>query len=120
MPPRIARLAGLGAFGACAGLIALFLLIAWISRPTRTGGIDPTLAWIVWIALAGVFAEAYLYADLDNVARIVDRVVQTLDRNPQILTQVLKTVDTAVNSLNSGLTGQPPSGAAAPTSRPPQ
>jgi len=56
MPPRIARLAGLGAFGASAGLIALFLLIAWISRPTRTGGIDPTLAWIVWIALAGVFA----------------------------------------------------------------
>jgi len=52
----MARLAGLGAFGACAGLTAVYLLIAWISRPTRTGGIDPTLSWIVWIALAGVFA----------------------------------------------------------------
>ena len=47
---------------------------------------------------------AYLYVDLDNVAKIVNRVVQTLDRNPQILIQVLKTVDTAVTSL----TGQPP------------
>jgi hypothetical protein len=56
MPPRVARLAGLGAFGACAGLVALYLLIAWISRPTRSGGIDSTLSWIVWIALAGVFA----------------------------------------------------------------
>jgi len=49
-------------------------------------------------------AEAYLYVDLDNVAKIVNRVVQTLDRNPQILIQVLKTVDTAVTSI----TGQQP------------
>jgi hypothetical protein len=56
MPPKIARFAGLGAFGACAGLLALYLLIAFVSRPTRTGGIDSTLAWIVWIALGGVFA----------------------------------------------------------------
>jgi hypothetical protein len=40
----------------------------------------------------------YLYADLDNVARIVDRVVTTLDRNPKILTQVLAAVDTTVNA----------------------
>jgi hypothetical protein len=46
----------------------------------------------------------YLYVDLDNVAKIVNRVVQTLDRNPQILIQVLKTVDTGVNAL----TGQQP------------
>jgi len=84
-----------------------------------TAGVDVGIKQ-VQLGIVGVFAEAYLYVDLDNVARIVDRVVQTLDRNPQILTQVLKTVDTAVNSLNSGLTGQPPSGAAAPTSRPPQ
>jgi hypothetical protein len=51
-----------------------------------------------------VFGELYLYVDLDNVARIVDRVVMTLDRNPQILTQVLKTVDTTVNAI----TGQQP------------
>src|SRR3954467_7048172 len=74
----------------------------------------------VQLGIVGVYGEVYLYADLDNVARIVDRVVQTLDRNPQILTQVLKAVDTTVNSLNSGLTGQPPTGATPPTSRPPQ
>jgi hypothetical protein len=56
MPPKIARFAGLGAFGACAGMFLLYLLIAWISRPTRTGGIETTLSWVVWISLAGVFA----------------------------------------------------------------
>ena len=82
-----------------------------------TAGVDVGIKQ-VQLGIVGVFAEAYLYADLDNVARIVDRVMQTLDRNPQILTQVLKTVDTTVNSLNSGLTGQPPAQGA--TSRPPQ
>jgi hypothetical protein len=53
----------------------------------------------VQLGLVGVFAEAYLYVDLDNVARIVNRVVQTLDKNPQILTQVLKTVDVGVSSI---------------------
>lgn len=57
----------------------------------------------VQLAIVGVFGEVYLYVDLDNVARVVDRVVMTLDRNPQILTQVLKTVDTTVNAL----TGEP-------------
>src|SRR5690349_4574551 len=57
----------------------------------------------VQLGITGVLAEAYLYVDLDNVARIVDRVVKTLDRNPEILTQVLKTVDTTVNAA----TGQP-------------
>ena len=52
----------------------------------------------VQLGIVGVYAEVYLYADLDNVARIVDRVVQTLDRNPKILTQVLQAVDTTVNA----------------------
>jgi hypothetical protein len=52
----------------------------------------------VQLGIVGVFAELYLYADLDNVARIVDRVVQTLDRNPKILTQTLAAVDTTVNA----------------------
>lgn len=50
----------------------------------------------VRLDIVGVQAEAYLYVDLDNVARIVNRVVATLDRNPRILTQVLATVDTTV------------------------
>jgi hypothetical protein len=52
----------------------------------------------VELGIVGIYGEAYLYADLDNVARIVDRVVQTLDRNPKILTQVLQAVDTTVNA----------------------
>ncbi len=79
-----------------------------------TAGVDVGIKQ-VQLGIVGVFAEAYLYVDLDNVARIVDRVVQTLDRNPEILTQVLKTVDVAVNSVTGGLTGQQPQ-----PSRPPQ
>src|SRR6476660_2950159 len=68
-----------------------------------TAGVDVGIKK-VQLGIVGVLAEAYLYVDLDNVAKIVNRVVQTLDRNPQILIQVLKTVDTAVTSI----TGQPP------------
>src|SRR6476619_1031648 len=68
-----------------------------------TAGVDVGIKK-VQLGIVGVMAEAYLYIDLDNVAKIVNRVVQTLDRNPQILIQVLKTVDTAVTSI----TGTPP------------
>jgi hypothetical protein len=68
-----------------------------------TAGVDVGIKE-VQLGIVGVLAEAYLYVDLDNVARIVNRVVQTLDRNPEILTQVLRTVETAATSL----TGQQP------------
>lgn len=85
-----------------------------------TAGVDVGIKQ-VQLGIVGVFAEAYLYVDLDNVARIVDRVVLTLDRNPEILSQVLKTVDTAVDSLTGQPTGQQPPRATTPTSgRPPQ
>ena len=56
MPPRIARLAGLGALGACAGMIALFALIIFFTRSTPLGGMMPTLSYLTWISLAVVFA----------------------------------------------------------------
>jgi hypothetical protein len=62
-----------------------------------TAGVDIGIKK-VQLSISGVLAEAYLYVDLDNVARIVNRVVATLDRNPQILTQVLKAVDTTVTT----------------------
>ena len=62
-----------------------------------TAGVDVGIKQ-VQLGISGVFAEAYLYVDLDNVARVVDRVVQTLDRNPQILTRLLAAVDTTVNA----------------------
>lgn len=56
MPPRFARLAGLGAFGASAGLLALYLLLVFISRPHAQGGIDSVNAAVAWISLGGLFA----------------------------------------------------------------
>lgn len=70
---------------------------------TITAGVDVGIKQ-VQLGLVGVFAEVYLYVELDNVARIVGRVVQTLEKNPEILTQVLKTVETAATSI----AGPPP------------
>ena len=56
MPPRIARLAGLGAFAACGGLALLFLFLLYVTRPNPRGGLDMTNAIVTWISLGGVFA----------------------------------------------------------------
>jgi hypothetical protein len=56
MPPKIARLAGLGAFGACAGLLALYVFLVYLTRPMGRGGIDIVNAAVTWIALGGLFA----------------------------------------------------------------
>ena len=56
MPPRIAKLAGLGAFGACAGLLAVFLLLVYITMPSPRHGIDWANAAVAWISLGGLFA----------------------------------------------------------------
>lgn len=51
MPPRLARLAAYGAYGACAGFVALFVTVAFISRHTVTGGMMPVLSVVTWISL---------------------------------------------------------------------
>jgi hypothetical protein len=56
MPPKFARLAGLGAYGACAGMLALFAGIIFLTRHTVTGGITSDLSWLTWISLGVVFA----------------------------------------------------------------
>jgi hypothetical protein len=53
----------------------------------------------VRLDITGVLAEAYVYVDLDNVTRIVDRVLRTLNNNPQLVTRLLTTVDTVVNTV---------------------
>ena len=68
-----------------------------------TAGVDVRIKK-VQLGIVGVPAEAYFYVDLDNVARIVNWMVQTLDRDPQIVIQVLTTVDTGFTSI----TWQPP------------
>ena len=51
MPPRIAKLAGLGAFGACAGIAGLYLLFVYGTRPTPSAGMDGTLRFISWLSV---------------------------------------------------------------------
>lgn len=60
MPPKYARLAGLGAFGASAGLLALFAMLVVLTRPARLGGIDATNAMVTWISLGGLFVALIL------------------------------------------------------------
>lgn len=54
MPPKIAKLAGLGAFAVCGGIAAVFALFVFITRPTSTAGMDATLRFISWFSVAGV------------------------------------------------------------------
>jgi len=68
------------------------------SLVTLDAGADVSIGR-VRLEITGVEAEAYLYVDLDNVTRIVNRVVSTLDRNPRILTQLLSTVDNTVGTV---------------------
>ena len=53
----------------------------------------------VYLGIRGVQAEAHLKVDLDNVATIVDRVLTTLDRNPEIVSGLLATIDNTVNTV---------------------
>ena len=54
MPPKIAKLAGLGAFAACAGIAVLFLLFVYGTRPTEFAGMDGTTRFLTWLTVAGV------------------------------------------------------------------
>ena len=57
MPPKYARLAGLGAFGASAGLALIyFALVFLLMRPSPLHGIDGVNAAVAWISLGGLFA----------------------------------------------------------------
>ena len=74
MPPKFARLAGLGAFAACGGFVLLFVLLAWVSRHTPTGGMMPVLSWVTWVSVALVVlaligVHVYLGRQLLRLAR---------------------------------------------------
>jgi hypothetical protein len=53
----------------------------------------------VKIQIKGVQATATLVVRLDNVRAIIERTLQTLDSNPQLVTQLLSTVDNTVNTV---------------------
>ncbi len=60
MPPKIAKLAGMGAFGAGAGIAAIFALVVFITRSTQYSGLDGTLRVVTWISVAGVILALVL------------------------------------------------------------
>ncbi|MFF3752582.1 hypothetical protein ACFYYH_19315 [Streptomyces sp. NPDC002018] len=56
----------------------------------------------VELDIKGVQAQAQLKVRLGNVAAIVNRVLTTIDRNPQILEQLTRGVGTAVEEVGAG------------------
>ena len=60
MPPKVARLAGLGALGAAAGLVVLYLLFAFSTRPGTYAGMDATSRALTWLAVGGVVVALVL------------------------------------------------------------
>jgi len=56
----------------------------------------------VGLEIKGVEAQALLKVRLDNVARIVDRVLTTVDRNPRILENITSGVGSAVEDVGGG------------------
>jgi sarcosine oxidase gamma subunit len=63
-------------------------------------GVDASIG-SVKLDIRGVEAEAYLNVRLDNVARILDRTLTTIDNNPQILEKLLDTIDRTVGTVGN-------------------
>ncbi|WP_433787161.1 hypothetical protein ACQPX6_10030 [Actinomycetospora sp. CA-101289] len=65
-------------------------------------GVDVQLGRVA-LEIDGVQAEATLKVRLDEVAGIIDRVLTTIDRNPQILETLARTAQTAVQDVGAGV-----------------
>ena len=63
-----------------------------------TAGADASIDQVK-IGIKGVRAQATLIVRLDNVRAIIERTLQTLDNNPQLVTQLLSTVDNTVGTV---------------------
>ena len=68
-------------------------------------GVDAALGG-VQLTIKGVEAEVLLKARLDNVARIIDRVLTTIDNNPAIVGQLTEPVGQAVTEVGVGRGGR--------------
>jgi hypothetical protein len=64
-------------------------------------GVDAALGG-VQLTIKGVEAKVLLKARLDNVARIIDRVLDTIDNNPQIIGQLTEPIGQAVAEVVPG------------------
>lgn len=56
----------------------------------------------VQLTIKGVEAQALLKVRLDNVARIIDRVLTTIDNNPDIVERVIEQVGEATEEIGAG------------------
>lgn len=65
-----------------------------------TAGADASIDQVD-LSIKGVKAQAALIVRLDNVRAIIERTLQTLDNNPQIITQLTGTVNNAVGVVGS-------------------
>ena len=63
-----------------------------------TAGVDLGIDRVK-LLIKGVHAEALLKVRLKHVAQIVDRALTTIDRNPQIISQLLSTVEKTVTTV---------------------
>ena len=54
MPPRIAKLAALGAFAASLGILGIYMVFLYGTSPDATSGMDATSRFIAWLSVAGV------------------------------------------------------------------
>ena len=64
-------------------------------------GVDAALGG-VQLTIKGVEAQVLLKARLDNVARIIDRVLTTIDNNPEIIGQLTEPLGEAVAEVGAG------------------
>src|SRR5215210_3789763 len=64
-------------------------------------GVDAYLGRVK-LGIYGVEAQALLKVRLDNVAAILDRVLTTIDRNPQIVERLVEGVSSAVEDIGAG------------------
>lgn len=65
-------------------------------------GVDASLRG-VGLDIEGVDAEARLQVRLENLTAIVDRVMRTIDENPQILEQLVERVTGSVDELGANV-----------------
>lgn len=65
-----------------------------------TAGADASIDKVK-LTIRGVQADVLLKVRLDNVAQIIDRTLSTIDRNPQILTRLLQSVDNTVGTVGN-------------------
>ena len=63
-----------------------------------TAGADASIDKVK-LDIKGVKAQATLIVRLDNVRAIIERTLQTLDNNPQIVSQLMSTVDNTVDTV---------------------